>query len=135
MKKYVLMMMSCMALVLAACGGGGSSSESSSGDRFSGGQTITTLGESENAPFVMTIDGNTVTVVDEDFTASGELNGNNFTVNVPAFSFTEDGITCTFNIAYSGSLISETMTSGSISGSVSCDGIDFPVTGTFSANR
>ena len=134
MKKLFLILLSTMSLILAACGGGGSSSDSSSGDTFNGAQTIVVLGESSDSSFVMSIDGTTATILDEDFTASGTLNGANFTVNVPPFSFTEDGLTCVFDITYNGSLVSETRVEGTISGSGVCDGVNLPISGTFAAN-
>lgn len=136
MKKIILVLMSAMTLGLAACGGGSSSSsDSSSGDRFSGVQTITILGESEQAGFVMTVSGSTVTIRDEDFTASGALNSNGrFSVTVPPFALSVDGISCTFNLVYTGT-ISGNSTSGNLSGSATCLGTRFAITGTFAANK
>ena len=117
MKKLFLVLLSTMSLILVACGGGGSSSDSSSSDTFNGAKTIVLLGESSDSLFVMSIDGTTVIILDDDFTASGTLNGANFTVNVPPFSFIEDDITCEFDVTYNSSLVSETRVEGTISGS------------------
>ena len=130
----MLILVYTMTLLLAACGGGDSSSDSSAGTRFTGLQTIVVLGNASQAAFVMTVSGTTVTINDDDFTASGTLNGNNFTVTVPNFTATVDGITCTFtNLTYTGS-ISGTTASGNLSGSAVCSGITLSITGTFSAN-
>jgi hypothetical protein len=135
MRKYILIMVSIMTLSIAACGGGDSSSDSStSGSRFTGVQTLTLLGESSQAAFVMTVSDSTVTINDADFTASGALDSNNnFSVTVPPFSITDSGITCTFNVVYTGT-VSGSTSSGNISGSTSCLGSTFSITGTFAAN-
>jgi len=65
MKKYISILLTSITLTLAACGGGGSDS-STSGTRFTGAQTITVLGSSSQAAFVMTVSGSSVTINDED---------------------------------------------------------------------
>jgi len=136
MKKILLVLLSSLTFMLAACGGGGSSSESSSGSgtQFFGAQTITVLGTSSDSEFVMTIDGATATINDEDFTASGAINGNSFAVNAPPLTFTDDGFTCVIDVTYNGSLVSDTRVEGTISGTAVCEGISFPVSGSFAAN-
>jgi len=134
MKKYISILLTSITLTLAACGGGGSDS-STSGTRFTGAQTITVLGSSSQAAFVMTVSGSSVTINDEDFTASGALQGNDFSVAVPPFTQTLDGITCTFNITYTGILEAPTRATGTLNGSsVSCLGSSFAITGNFAAN-
>ena len=123
---------------LTACGGGGSSSGGGGSVTYIGTQSITlsTRGISETAPpvrFVMTISGNTVTIRDADFTATGKLNGNQFSVTSPSFSFTEDGVTCRDTvITYNGSR-NGNQVSGKLNGGLRCNGLAFSARGSFTA--
>lgn len=132
-----------IALLLSACGGGGSSSNSSdSGTRYTGTQNITFSASRFNQPvssrFIMTVDGNSVFITDEGnpaVTASGTLNGNQFTATGNS-SGTLDNITCTFRLTYTGT-ISGNQAQGSVRGTAPCSdnslSVTFNASGSFSA--
>ena len=139
--KIRLFLLSCIVLVLAACGGGSSTSdEASAGENnFVGTQTITLsnaeISVTETDNFTLAVDEQVVTVVDEDFNATGTLNSDNrFVVSSPIFSTTSDGVTCSGSVTYSGQ-ISGSTTAGTIQGEFNCSGVVFDVSGEFSAAR
>ena len=136
MKHLSLIIISIASLLLAACGGGGSSSNTS-GEQFTGTQTITFAGNSEQTRFVMAVTESQVTILDEDFTASGARSGNRFSVTVPTFSVNDGGDRFDFNIQYTGTFESETRATGSLNGTVTWVNVNstLPISGTFAANR
>jgi len=112
---------------LSACGGGGSDSSSAPAEqRFTGSQVINLTGsganETQAAPFVLSLNGNSISITDTGnpaVTASGTLSGTNFTA--------------------SGSTSVVDRASGNISGSVPCtngiNSVTFNASGTFTGNR
>lgn len=141
--KYLMILVAMLGVV--ACGGGSSSSEPS-GTTYNGSQQVTVrfveIGESttSTAPFRLIVSGNSVfitdTAGDNAVTANGTLSGSNFTATSNS-SFSEDGVTCTFNWTYTGT-ISGNVASGRISGTLDCtDGsasLSAPSSGTFTGN-
>ena len=130
-----------MMLMLAACGGGSSTSDEAgtNEDNFVGTQTITLsnadISVTETDNFTLLVDEQVVTVVDEDFNATGTLNSDNqFVVSSPIFSTTSDGVTCSGSIIYSGQIVGSNAT-GTIQGEFNCSGTVFGVSGEFSATR
>ena len=128
-------------LFLSACGGGSSSSGEgeNNSNAFKGEQTITLTNGSTSATekddFIATLEGNIVTIVDENFSAKGELNANNqFTVSSPMFSTTSSGTTCTGSVDYIGE-INANIIFGSIKGEFTCSEIVFDVSGEFSGSN
>lgn len=135
MKKYISILLTSITITLVACGGSDSSSENSSGALYTGTQTLKLQGTSIPAAFAMRVSDTTVTITDKDFTASGALNGNTFTVVVKPVTASQSGITCTFNFIYRGTLEASTKATGSINGSASCQGgATININGSFTAN-
>jgi len=130
-----------LVFFLSACGQGSSSSgeKRSKSNNFDGKQSITlTNGESEATEeddFVATLEGNIVTIIDENFNAKGELNSQNqFVVSSPMFSTSSAEVTCTGNVVYTGSINGANII-GEIKGEFICSEIVFDVTGSFSATN
>jgi len=128
-------------ITLSACGQGSSTSNDARARQssFVGTQTIVLSNGADSASevddFVLNVDGEVVTIVDEDFSATGELSPDNqFILSSPIFSTSSDGITCTGSVLYAGGLNGQTV-SGSISGQFNCSDITFAVSGEFSGSR
>ncbi|MGH1426601.1 MAG: hypothetical protein ACRBEE_01575 [Arenicella sp.] len=138
---YFLSFITSFILLIAACGQGGSSSTETKTKvrNFVGQQTIVLTNNGQSASemddFILKLTGNVVTVVDEDFSATAVLSSDDtFFLSSPSFSTTSDGITCTGNVSYSGTINGDNV-SGDIAGEFNCSGIIFNVTGDFSAER
>lgn len=130
-----------LLVLLAACGGGSSSSEDARGkaNDFIGTQTITlnNAGNSatETDSLTLSVNQQVITLIDEDFNATGALNSDNqFVISSPMFSTTSGGITCTGNVVYNGQIAGND-TDGTIQGEFNCSGTVFDLTGEFSASR
>ena len=139
--KIRFSLFSCLILLLAACGGGSSTSDEAGAEEnnFVGTQTITLsnadISVTETDNFTLAVDEQVVTIVDEDFNATGTLNSDNqFVVSSPIFSTTSDGVTCSGSVTYSGQIVGEN-TTGNIQGEFNCSGTVFDVSGEFSAAR
>ena len=137
--KIRFSLFSCLILLLAACGGGSSTSDEAGAEEnnFVGTQTITLsnadISVTETDNFTLAVDEQVVTVVDEDFNATGTLNSDNqFVVSSPIFSTTSDGVTCSGSVTYSGQIVGAN-TTGNIQGEFNCSGTVFDVSGEFSA--
>lgn len=123
MKSIYLVILSAF---LTSCGGGDSSSEQPSGVTYSGVQQANLVSSLvvqpiTNIPFRMVVSDNSVFITDtadQPVEARGTLSGNRFTATSNS-SGSIDGITCTFNWTYSGTVQSNNV-SGSISGPVTC---------------
>jgi len=138
-KLYLISIFAC--IVLTACGQGSSTSSDTRGKQsnFVGTQTIILNNDGNTASevddLVLTLNGDVITIVDEDFSATDQLNAQNqFSLSSPMFSTSSGGVTCTGNVSYSGQL-NDTNVSGSISGEFNCSGIIFDVTGSFTGAR
>lgn len=138
-KLFLLSIFSC--ITLAACGQGSSTSSDARGKQsnFVGSQTIVLDNNGNTASevddLVLTINGDVITIVDEDFSSTSQLSADNrFSLSSPLFSTSSGGITCTGSVNYSGQLIADEI-SGSISGEFNCSGTIFDVTGSFSTTR
>lgn len=140
--KFKLYLISIFALiVLTACGQGSSTSSDARAKQanFVGSQTIVLNSEGNTASevddFVLKLEGNIVTIIDEDFSATGQLGlDNQFSLSSPMFSTSSDGVTCTGNVNYSGIINGESV-SGSIRGEFNCSSVTFDVSGNFSGSR
>lgn len=127
---------------LVACGGGSSGGGGNNiipgtyqgtGDiTISGnGQSITFSGSLE---FTITED-NRITFGDPGQPAigTGSIDGNQFTVNVPASFANEPGLTCVGTLVVTGTIDGATITGSITSSGVNCNGVPITMTGTFSA--
>jgi len=140
--KFKLFLISIIAcVVLSACGQGSSTSSDTRGKQgnFVGSQTIILNNEGNTASevddFVLQLDGDVVTIIDEDFRATSQIGSNNqFSLSSPMFSTTSNGVTCTGSVAYSGTINGDEV-SGDISGEFNCSGIRFDLSGNFSGAR
>ena len=130
--------------LLSACGGGSSSSDTPAGIEFRGTQQLTIRGgginETESTNFLLVLSGNTIFITDSGnpaATASGTLSGDSFTATGDR-TVTEDGLTCTFNLTYTGSII-DNAARGNITGNVPCSGlgssVNFSASGSFTGTR
>ena len=136
-----LLLITSIVFLLSACGQGGSSSTATKSKvrNFLGEQTIVLTNDGQSASevddFILKLTGNVITVVDEDFSATGVLDSENkFSLSSPSFSTSSDGITCSGSVSYSGLIVGDSVT-GEITGEFNCSGITFNVTGSFSAER
>jgi hypothetical protein len=138
MRIKLLILISILTAILTACGQGGSSSDNASfasSNRFVGTQAISISSELDVAAFAMNVSGSNVSIDDENFSASGILNTDGqFSVTSPSLSISVDKVTCTGSISYVGSVLNDSI-SGNLDGLFSCTGVEFPVSGTFSATR
>ena len=138
---FRLIFLLAVLLFIAACGEGSSTSNDIRARQasFVGTQTITlSNGEasvSEQDEFLLNLNEDIVTIVDENFNATSQLDLNNqFSLSSPIFSTSADGVTCTGSVIYSG-LINGDQTSGDIQGEFNCSGVIFDVSGSFSGGR
>ena len=106
----------CVVLMLVACGGGSSSSDSSSDNRLSGSQQLTIrasgIDETDSGPFDLTLNGDSIFITDNGdpaVTASGTLSGANFSATGNSMGVM-DGISCTFIITYTGTIVNNNAT-------------------------
>ena len=140
--QFKLLLISIVAsFILAACGQGSSTSSDTRGKQsnFVGTQTIVLNNggsiASEVDDLIVQLEGDVITIVDEDFSATGQLSvENQFFLSSPMFSTTSGGITCTGSVNYFGVLNGDRV-SGNISGRFNCSNITFEVSGTFSGSR
>jgi len=136
-----LIIVSAFVVFLTACGQGSISSgeNRSKSNSFDGTQSITltngTSSATEEDDFVATLEGNIVTIIDENFSAKGELNSQKgFVVSSPMFSTSTAEVTCTGNVIYTGSINGANII-GEIKGEFICSEIVFDVTGSFSGTN
>ncbi len=137
-----------MVFALAACGGGSGGSSSSGGGgvgSFAGSYlgtanvTVAGGGGSERVvgsiEFIIRPDGTVVSDPGTDFSGNGSVQGDRFVLNIAASSFNEPGVSCLGSFRIEGTISGNRIT-GTIRGSsISCNGVSFTVTGSFTATR
>ncbi|MDH3467715.1 MAG: hypothetical protein OES26_17705, partial [Gammaproteobacteria bacterium] len=69
------------------------------------------------------------------FSGSAVLNGNTFTIDVPASQMNEPGFTCTGTIRFAGTIAGNTINGRTAGLNLSCNGISGILTGTFTLQR
>lgn len=85
--------------------------------------------------FVIDAQGNVTSDPGTDFSGTGTLNGNSFTVSIPASFANQPGVNCTGSVVLQGT-ISGNKINGTVSQSgFTCNGVPFELTGTFSVMR
>jgi hypothetical protein len=135
-------------LALTACGGGGSNSGGGGGTpasfagTYNGFATVTLSapGLSPNTAtgtiqIVIDAQGNVTSDPSTDFSGTGTLSGNTFTVAVPAAAFNQAGVRCTGAVMITGTVSGETITGAFSANGFTCNGISFQVNGTYEAAR
>ena len=135
-----------LSFLLTACGGGSSGGGGGAPASFAGmygGIATITMSAPGATPqtirgtiqFEIDGQGNITSDPGTDFSGTGTLNGNRFTVTVPASSLNEPGLRCTGAIVFTGSISGDSMNGSiSVSGFV-CNGVPIQVSGTFQAAR
>lgn len=134
---------------VSGCGGGSSDSGGSTPPppvvvevtvRYVGTQFIkvTAVGinvppSSDEARFVLEVKGSRATIVDEDFTVSATIFGNEFTIVTPTLNIPIDASTnCSGEITYLGK-VGPNITNGTITGIFDCGSITLLISGRFEA--
>ena len=135
-----------LSFLLTACGGGSSGGGGGAPASFAGmygGIATITLSAPGMAPetirgsirFEIDGQGNITSDPGTDFSGTGTLNGNRFTVAVPGSSLNQPGLRCTGAFVFTGSISGNTIDGSiSVSGFV-CNGVPIQVSGTFQAAR
>ncbi|MDH3380927.1 MAG: hypothetical protein OEQ39_28775 [Gammaproteobacteria bacterium] len=142
MKKLALII---IPLFSIGCGGGGSSSGGGTAatGTYGGTATITMSVPgvaSETATGAMGIEvraDGTVALIPAmtGFSGSAGLNGNSFTIDVPASQMNEPGLMCQGTIRFAGTIAGNTIT-GRVAGlNFRCNGVPFTLTGTYTLQR
>lgn len=148
MKNKSILICIVLACLLTACGGGSSSSggassaNSANDGRYSGMQTVNAMVSNSNSQavsvtFVMAVEGNNVSILDTEFTASGAIVDGAFSVDSGEVVFVDEQLNCQGNVVYVGRVENQ-MSNGSFNGQFNCiaAGFDVPpiiITGTFTA--
>ena len=144
MKQLIV---SIFTLALTACGGGGSNSggggaPASFAGTYNGFATVTLSApgispETSTGTIQIVIDaqGNVTSDPATEFSGTGTLSGNTFTVTVPAAGFNQPGVTCTGMVMITGTVSGEAITGTLSANGFTCNGVPFQVNGTYEAAR
>lgn len=129
-------------LIIASCGkgGGGGSTGPSFVGTYLGTASTTLTAPGQSIPvrgsiqFVVSPD-NTVSVSDpgQPPHGSGTLHGNTFVATSPGSSLNSQGVSCSGSIDYNGTISGTTMNGTISSRGLTCNGVPFDVSGTFTA--
>lgn len=131
-------------LTLSACGGG--SSDGGGGGNFAGTYvgsadiTVSAGGMSQTfsgAQQLVVAGDDTVSVglPDNPPVATGQLNGDEFTVNAPAALLNRPGLSCTGTVIITGTIQGDTAAGSVSSSQAACNGVPVTVAGSHSAQR
>jgi len=133
-----------LTVSLVACGGGSSSGGGGAtlAGTYNGMATVTlsspglpTQTVSGTIQFVVDAQGKVTSDPGTSAPGTGTLNGNSFTVTVPAAAFNQPGMTCAGSLRLSGTIANNTMTGTFAQNGFSCNGVAINVTGSFTATR
>lgn len=143
-KLFVVYIMA-LAVALSGCGGGSSSSGAGRAAAFAGtyngtGTIELTTGRGTETGMigvqvVISEQGNVVTDPNSGFSGVGSLDGNQFTVAIPARLLNEPGLQCTGAIIITGTVSGDTIQGTFTSSGFVCNGQAGQVNGTFQAVR
>ena len=146
-KSFRFLMATTFVVAVTGCGGGGGGSSSGGGTAAAGTYVgpgtftlsapgVATQSGTGNIGIQVNADG-TVALIPEVTGASGSavLNGNNFTIDIPASLLNEPGLTCTGTIRFAGTIAGNTINGNNAGLNLRCNGRPFTLTGTFTLQR
>ena len=146
-KSLLFLMTTAFVVAVTGCGGGGGGSSSGGGTAAAGtynGTVTSTLSLSGVGSETITAaigiqvraDG-TVALIPgvTGFSGSAVLNGNNFTIDVPASQLNDSELTCTGTIRFAGTIAGNTINGNTAGLNLRCNGRSFTLTGTFTLQR
>ena len=146
-KSLTFLMVTAFVVAVTGCGGGGGGSSSGGGSAAAGRYvgtgttTISTPGVASqtvtgNIGIQVNADG-TVARIPEVTGASGSavLNGNSFTIDIPASLLNAPGLTCTGTLRFAGTIAGNTINGRNAGLNLRCNGRPFTLTGTFTLQR
>lgn len=144
MKQFIILF---FTLALTACGGGSSSSggggtPASYAGTYNGFATVTLSApglspqtSTGTIQIVIDAEGNVTSDPNTEFSGTGTLSGDTFTVAVPAAAFNQPGMTCTGAVMINGTVSGETIRGTITTNGLTCNGMPFQINGTYEAMR